>query len=549
MKNLVILLVFIFNVIVVHGQINIRIKAMVISSTTKITRVDQDENGSLNININHNDLKRFKRQGFVHYSDMGAKANGVSDDMIFIMATHALANEYGFDVKADNGGIYFVSGKDNTAVITTNTDFGSATFIIDDTNVENRSASIFEVRSQLNNISIEGLKTLEKKQNHLDYNLTDDYLVMVSDDNVRNYIRYGLNQNKGRPQTDIFIMKKNGDIDSTAPIIWDFENITEITAMPIDKKKLTINGGRFITIANQAPSKYTYYSRNISIKRSNVIIQNLKHLIQGEGDHGAPYRGFISISDCSDILVKDCIMTGHKTYRTIGGAGKPVSMGSYDLSVTRSINVSFENCRQTNDINDNTYWGIFASNYSKNISFDHCIFSRFDAHMGVYNATIRNSTLGYMGINAIGSGKFYIENSTIRGRSLINLRSDYGSTWEGSFIIRNCVFVPSKRKSASVSLFSGSNSGLHDFGYTCYMPKSITIDQLHIDDSDQGEDYKTIVIFSNFNPKMVNENFKEKYPYIKTDKVILKNVSISSDKKLNLSENPFMFRKVLVERE
>lgn len=549
MKNLLILFLFVFKISNVNGQIDDQSKTVVISLTKKTTRVDQDVDGSLNIKINRNDLKKFERQGFIRYGDMGATGIGVSDDMMYIMATHALANRYGFDVKADNGAIYFVSGKENTAIITTNTDFVNATFIIDDTNVENRSASIFEVRSQRNIISIEGLKSLKKKQNHLDYNLTDDCLVMVSDDNVRNYIRYGLNQNKGRPQTDIFIMKKNGDIDSTAPIIWDFENITEITAIPIDKNKLTINGGQFITIANQAPSKYTYYSRNISIKRSNVIIKNLKHLIRGEGEHGAPYRGFISISDCSNVLVKDCVMTGHKTYRTIGAAGKPVSMGSYDLSVTRSINISFENCRQTNDINDNTYWGIFASNYSKNISFDHCIFSRFDAHMGVYNATIRNSTLGYMGINAIGSGKFYIENSTIRGRSLINLRSDYGSTWEGSFIIRNCVFVPSKRKSDYVSLFSGSNSGLHDFGYICYMPEMITIDQLHIDDSDQGLDDKKIVIFSNFNPKMVNENFKEKYPYIKTKKVILKNISISSEKKLTLSENPFMFKKVKVEKE
>ena len=87
--------------------------------------------------------------------------------------------------------------------------------------------------------------------------------------------------------------------------------------------------------------------------------------------------------------------------------------------------MSFVNCSQTNDINDNRYWGIFASNYSKNISFDNCILSRFDAHMGVYNATIRNSTLGYMGVNAIGSGNFLIENSTVRGRSFINLRPDY----------------------------------------------------------------------------------------------------------------------------
>ncbi len=60
-------------------------------------------------------------------------------------------------------------------------------------------------------------------------------------------------------------------------------------------------------------------------------------------------------------------------------------------------------------------------------------FQWFDAHMGVANATIRNSTLGHMGINAIGSGTLTVENSTIRANTLINLRSDYGSTWQGEF--------------------------------------------------------------------------------------------------------------------
>ena len=382
-----------------------------------------------------------------------------------------MANRHGLDVKANDGAQYLIEGKEMTATIETNTDFGNASFIIDDMELENRLISVFEVKSQLKPIAIDAIKSLRKGQEKIDISLREDCLVAVSDANLRRYIRYGLNQNKGRAQTDIFILDKKGNVDSSSPIIWDFDNITEITAIPIDKEKLTISGGRFVTLANQAPSKYTYYSRNISIKRSNVTVTNLKHFIEGEGEQGAPYRGFISISDCSNVLIKDCILTGHKTYRTIGAAGKPVSMGSYDISVTRSINVSFVNCRQTNDINDNRYWGLFASNYSKNISFDHCVFSRFDAHMGVYNATVRNSTLGYMGINAIGFGKFHMENSTVRGRSLINLRSDYGSTWEGTFIIRNCVFIPSQRKSTTVSLFSGSNSGLHDFGYTCYMPK------------------------------------------------------------------------------
>jgi hypothetical protein len=278
-----------------------------------------------------------------------------------------------------------------------------------------------------------------------------------------------------------------------------------------------------------------------------VLVSGLEHHITGEGDHGAPYRGFIDIRDCSYVTVKNVILTGHKMYSTIGVAGKPVSMGSYDISVGRALNVSFVNCTQTNDINDRKYWGIIGSNYCKNLLYDNCTLSRFDAHMGVANATIRNSTLGHMGINAIGSGTFLVENSTIRGRSLINLRRDYGSTWEGEFVIRNCIFVPAGGQKTSASLIVGSYSGQHDFGYTCYMPERITIENLQIDDSNHPEDYQGPSIFGNFNPEMIDNSYKEKFPYLKTREVILRNVTTVSGKELRLSDNPFMFKDVMVD--
>jgi hypothetical protein len=278
-------------------------------------------------------------------------------------------------------------------------------------------------------------------------------------------------------------------------------------------------------------------------------VDGLEHRITEEGDHGAPYGGFIDIKDCAYVKVKNTILTGHKTYSTIGAAGKPVSMGSYDLLVNRALNVSFEHCTQTNDINDRTYWGILGSNYSKNLLYDYCILSRFDAHMGVANATIRNSTLGHMGINAIGSGTLIVENSTINGRTLVNLRSDYGSTWQGEFIIRNCIFVPEGGRSASAALIGGSYSGQHDFGYTCYMPERITIENLKIHDSHHPDDYQGPSIFADFNPEMRDDSFQEKFPYVTTKEVILKNVTTSSGKDLRVSDNPYMFREVKVEME
>jgi hypothetical protein len=221
-------------------------------------------------------------------------------------------------------------------------------------------------------------------------------------------------------------------------------------------------------------------------------------------------------------------------------------MGTYDLSLNRALNVSFVNCRQTNDINDSRYWGILGSNYCKNLVYDKCTFSRFDAHMGVANATIRNSTLGHQGINAIGSGTLIVENTTIHGRSIINLRPDYGSTWQGEVFIRNCVLAPTRGRTTNISLIGGSYSGQHDFGYTCYMPEKITIENLKIDDSGLPADYKGPAIFANFNPDMTSDSYVEKFPYVRTKEVILKNVTVTSGKALRISDNPFMFRNVKV---
>ena len=345
-------------------------------------------------------------------------------------------------MQANEGATYYIGGTARTAIIQTDTEFGSAAFIIDDRNVEDRSVPVFRVLSRLKPFEVSGITSLKKNQAKIDATLEGPGLITVTDDNVKRYIRYGLNQNSGTSQTDLFVVDGDGNVDMDAPIIWDFDQITEIKALPIDTATLHVNGGRFTTIANQAESRYTYYSRNIEIKRSNVVVDGLEHRISGEGDHGAPYRGFISIRDCANVTVQNTILTGHKTYRTIGSAGKPVSMGSYDISVNRAVNVSFVNISQTNDINDRTYWGIMASNYSKNLVYDNCTLSRFDAHMGVANATIRNSTLGHMGINAIGTGILTVENSKVYGRTFINLRTDYGSTWQGDIIIRNSIFVP-----------------------------------------------------------------------------------------------------------
>jgi hypothetical protein len=109
--------------------------------------------------------------------------------------------------------------------------------------------------------------------------------------------------------------------------------------------------------------------------------------------------------------------------------------------------------------------------------------------------------------------------------------------------------VPAGGSSISASLINGSYSGQHDFGYTCYMPERIIIEHLQIDDSNHPADYRGPAIFANFNPRMTDDSYEEKFPYVKTKEVLLRNVTVASGKAMRLSDNPFMFRDVKVETD
>jgi len=476
----------------------------------------------------------------VRYEDFGAKGDGKTDDHPAIIRAHEYANQHGLPVRAKDGATYYFGGTSNsTAVIQTDTDFGAAKFIIDDTQVDDRKKNVFEVRSPLEPIKIEKISSLKQNQNRIDVTLPQPCLVMASNEKVKHFIRRGANHHAGVPQQDLFLVDADGNVDPATAIVWDFDAITEITAYPLDPVPLKITGGHFFTIANRAPSKYDYFSRGISIRRSNTVIDGLEHYVTGEGNQSAPYGGFLNIGHCANVTIRNGVLTAHKTYRVkLGNVRK--KMGSYDISVGRGLNMTFVNCRQSNDIHDGQYWGIMCSNGGKNLVYDGCTLNRFDAHQGVANATIRNSTIGYAGIEVIGMGTLLLENNVSGG---VYLREDYGSTWRGELIIRNCIL---KSDGGSPVLLSGRNNGQHNHGYTAHMPERITIDKLRIEDVNPPAGYEGPAVLGNFNPEYKDASYVEKFPYIKTREVTIKNVTTASGKPLRLSDNPVMFRDVVV---
>ena len=459
---------------------------------------------------------------FLSYEMFGAVGDGRADDMPAIIRTHDEANRLGLPVRAKEGASYYIAPVARTAAIRTDTDWTGARFIIDDRGLDDYRASLFDVLPEGEEVSLP-LTSLRYGQDFVPNPSGKALYVRVVNENHRDYIRLGANQNNGHPRTDAFLVSPDGSLPS--PVSFDFDEITSVEARAVPETKRILRGGSFTTIANQWESKYDYHARNIHVRRSNTELSDISHFVEGELDHGAPYGGFVSIGDCAQVIVRDCLFTGHRIYWTIGAAGVPVPMGSYDINCGAAASVTFRRCRQTTDIMDRNYWGLIGTNFCRDLVFEDCVFSRFDAHMGVTNCTIRDSKLGWQCLNAIGFGTFLIENTEAYGHAFVNLRPDYGCTFRGRFYIRNCVWHPA---GDSRCVFSAHNDGTHDFGYVCRLPEEVDIDGFTVD----GET-DVLYMFNDWTGKPEGE---VKYPMREPLRVSAR--GIRGAKEIRLCRNP-----------
>ena len=269
-------------------------------------------------------------------------------------------------------------------------------------------------------------------------------------------------------------------------------DITQLIIYRNDDNPITIENGTFYNICCQAVAetefkvKYHAYNRGFELFRPNVTVQNIKHRMKGEPEmhivqnsnnhlecdeycdnYGSrqesyPYYGFFFIQYTSNLLIKDCNLTGHTTYyedkpatgSTGGKVPPPVAAGSYDFVVERSCSVTFYNVTQgfsedpdhpgeekDTGLGDSRYWGIMSSNGSKNMRFENCAINRFDAHQGFWNATLINTTIGHS-FNVVGGGTLNAIGVTkITGGAFISLRGDYGGTFRGDMNLIDCNFL------------------------------------------------------------------------------------------------------------
>ncbi len=476
---------------------------------------------------------------YVTYEAFGAVGDGKTDDLPAIATAHAYANEHGLPVRAKDDATYYIGSKAIVVTVGTDVDFGKAHFIIDDTEIEDRTKPIFLIPRTKKEFTPE-ISSLKKGQKKIDFPHEGTVYVRVYNDNKMIYIREGVNQNAGTAQNDTFLVDAEGNI--LTDIDWDYDTVTRAVAYSVDETPITLRGGIFTTIANRWKLEYAYHLRAFRITRAHVTMENITHYITGEGETGAPYDGFISAIATYDVKVKNCLFTPHFTYWAKLPTGMS-PMGSYELSANGVIAFQMIGVRQTIDIMDRRYWGLMGTNFCKDMLLDDCIVSRFDAHMGVTNAVIRNCTLGHMCLLLIGHGKCLVENTHALGSSLVNMRQDYGSFFDGELIVKNCTWTPSNNHPVVLGAY---NSEEHNFGYECRMPHTFTVDGLTIEDENLGEEYTNLYILPEFDP-----TFSEDKPFrvVPTKRLILHNIHTKSGKKYEITKNPALYPDLVVEEK
>lgn len=475
------------------------------------------------------------RGTFVTYEDFGAVGNGVTNDFTAIYNTHVYANENRLTVKATDGKRYYIGdsrigNEVKTIPIKTNTDWGTAEFYIDDSDINYLTDPLlattdvftvcptFTAQRITNSKTLLSLGTTKRTTERISLALGYDAIVVIEDNTHKVFRRYGsyytASVRSGKSQSDALIVNSVGVIDPATPVTYDFTKCSSATVYRIDTTPLTVTGGKFTTYACVLDAKTTEgsfgdYRRGINVTRSNVTIEGIEHYVEGEvsieeqkeGVEGVAYSGFIYIENAANVTIRDSVLTARRYYGN----------ETYDFYADTALKLTLDGVRQSNFFinEDGTasdaeteyssliyYWGITGTIFSKSVAVKNSTLSRFDAACGLYNGSIEGSRINMIALTGTGSFKvtdteLYSAGTQKSYNSLINLRSDYGSTWNGEIEIKN---VTAHIKSADFFLLYHVYSNW-DFGYTTHIP-SITVDNLRIatPNGEAGEGYEVKLI-------------------------------------------------------
>ncbi len=448
-----------------------------------------------------------------------------NDDYYVIKAAHDCANKYGKPVVVTKA-TYNIYKKDEDEPIRvkTDTNFGGSKIYIHDEILEPVTDSSGSVVAKYDGMifSIEPRdgECIKRRDSY------DAILKIVVDSGYKYaYIRIenkkgvdtvfrrtGTHVNDGQAKTDAFRVKvTGGKAEVLDPLFWSTssynkDSVKSALICKIPDDKMTIQNGDFITIISSDSKRVDALkrvagntSRNIAISRSNIMVKSLTHLYVKSGSMKETdkvtygYTGFYRFYNLADVNFKDSIVTALDGYDNIPGNS------AYGLTMSSVANMTITHIRphrlsgeSFDDQLVKNLWGVNGTNYCKNVVFDDVKLNRIDAHCGIINVTVKNSTLGKYTISVTGSGSqknnvMTLENVEVLSNYYVVLRGDYGSTWNGKIIIKNGTLRPmssdiaKKGNNAYIIRWNPNvqNNTLHNYGYNLYLP-DIEINGLNI---------------------------------------------------------------------
>ena len=417
---------------------------------------------------------------------------------------------------------------------------------------------VFKIASDFTDEKISDEATLErvlsaglnKQTKKIELNLGYPALLIPYNSSHKVYRRREYAQWAGMSMHEIILVDKDGNVDPETPLMWDYNALDYIDVIRTDVTPITVEGGKITTIAcntncvvydeNGKPIRVNepYIMRGLAIARSYTTVRGVEHCVRGEisllrqkkGEVGAPYSGFFSASRATNIVIESCIMTGKRCYdkRWAGPFGG--TMGTYDFSSGYVNKIVLKNCTQSNfwvtldengefhpakegdegavlslsqmpndeGISARIHWGIGGTNYCKNMEYIGCTLTRYDAHQGLYNGKIIDSTLVSFALT--GCGDMTVKNLRIyseahSSNNMFGMRSDYGSIWNGSVDIDGLKMYAYTKKSTRPNAPTGEYKpigvvGHHYcnwyYGYDCKFP-NVSLNNIEIYDIETGE--------------------------------------------------------------
>lgn len=409
----------------------------------------------------------------VNYRVFGAVGDGIHEDGEAIHQAHRYANKHRLPVENHSG--TFNLGKRREIPIETQVDWGETVFLIDES--QHTKEPVFHVQSAIKETitlsegerlelarsikpGVTILDALAKYKNHLIHLLDQKDLIGA---------RAGSNAHSGRPKEELLYIEEAGKI--VGDIAWEFRDSVTIDIIPLDSSFLTIQGGTF-KLSGTYPTDTNpraYVNNGILVSRSRTIIKNQwVGLESGHQDVSMlAQSGFYYFAKVYNVKLENVRLIPREKDRE--GSERDVPHGTYGIGANRVLGFLLVNVTSEGDW---IHWGVMGTNMLKDVTVANCRINRFDVHFHLWNLTIRDSRIGYKGVNLTGGGQLMVTNTVVQSHSFLNFRHDYGAKWDGDITIRDCA-LQVVRDGASRVL--SCRSGDHPYGYDIGLPRKIVI--------------------------------------------------------------------------